>query len=358
EVVYDDLPVLVTDRVGEEGKGFRYLLDGLNAERILVAAEALGIGRAAINRAVNYANERVVFNRPIGQNQGIAFPLGEAHMRLEAAGFDPDAMSSLFTRLLANNRFGRRPPEFLLSHPVTESRIADARGRSSRYPAKQYSGNLEYQIMRARVVAHYATDKAALVSNYRQLLAESTSEFTRDANRYGLVVAYWEDEQYRQANETLAPLLLKEPNRISYVVTQAEIYTAQNEPGQAIVFLRRHLEINPDNHPLTMAFIEALTEARDYSDAARIMEKHTQVRPNDHLLWYELAETQGQAGNISKVHQARAEYFRLVADYRKAREQLQFALRIETDNGAAPAVESRIRQKIRDIEQLQAALSG
>ncbi len=85
EVVYDDLPVLVTDRVGEEGKGFRYLLDGLNAERILVAAEALGIGRAAINRAVNYANERVVFNRPIGQNQGIAFPLGEAHMRLEAA---------------------------------------------------------------------------------------------------------------------------------------------------------------------------------------------------------------------------------------------------------------------------------
>ncbi|TDJ35862.1 MAG: acyl-CoA dehydrogenase [Gammaproteobacteria bacterium] len=85
EVVYDDLPVLVTDRVGEEGKGFRYLLDGLNAERILVAAEALGIGRVAIRRAVNYANERVVFNRPIGQNQGIAFPLGEAHMRLEAA---------------------------------------------------------------------------------------------------------------------------------------------------------------------------------------------------------------------------------------------------------------------------------
>ncbi|MGE0625378.1 MAG: acyl-CoA dehydrogenase family protein [Pseudomonadales bacterium] len=85
EVVYDDLPVAVTDRVGEEGKGFRYLLDGLNAERILIAAEALGIGRAALRRAVNYANERVVFGRPIGQNQGVAFPLGEARMRLDAA---------------------------------------------------------------------------------------------------------------------------------------------------------------------------------------------------------------------------------------------------------------------------------
>jgi acyl-CoA dehydrogenase len=85
EVVYDDLPVHVTDRVGEEGQGFRYLLDGLNAERVLIASEALGIGRAALRRAVNYANERVVFNRPIGQNQGVAFPLGEARMRLDAA---------------------------------------------------------------------------------------------------------------------------------------------------------------------------------------------------------------------------------------------------------------------------------
>ncbi|MDD9960526.1 MAG: acyl-CoA/acyl-ACP dehydrogenase [Gammaproteobacteria bacterium] len=85
EVVYDDLPVAVTDRVGEEGKGFRYLLDGLNAERILVASEALGIGRAALRRAVDYANERVVFKRPIGQNQGVSFPLGEARIRLDAA---------------------------------------------------------------------------------------------------------------------------------------------------------------------------------------------------------------------------------------------------------------------------------
>ena len=85
EVVYDDLPVHITDRVGEEGKGFKYLLDGLNAERILIASEALGIGRAALRRAVDYANERVVFNRPIGQNQGVAFPLGEAKMRLDAA---------------------------------------------------------------------------------------------------------------------------------------------------------------------------------------------------------------------------------------------------------------------------------
>jgi acyl-CoA dehydrogenase len=85
EVVYDDVFVADADVVGEVGRGFHQLLDGLNPERILIAAEALGIGRVAIRRAVEYANERVVFGRPIGKNQGIAFPLADAHMRLRSA---------------------------------------------------------------------------------------------------------------------------------------------------------------------------------------------------------------------------------------------------------------------------------
>ncbi len=86
ETYYDDVFVPLDDRVGEEGRGFHYLLDGLNAERILVAAEALGIGYAALRRAVHYANERVVFDRPIGKNQAISFPLAEGYTKLRAAG--------------------------------------------------------------------------------------------------------------------------------------------------------------------------------------------------------------------------------------------------------------------------------
>jgi acyl-CoA dehydrogenase len=85
EVLFDDLVVPITARIGEEGQGFKYLLDGLNPERILLAHEALGLGRAAIRRATQYAKDRIVFGRPIGQNQGIAFPLAEALTRLDAA---------------------------------------------------------------------------------------------------------------------------------------------------------------------------------------------------------------------------------------------------------------------------------
>jgi acyl-CoA dehydrogenase len=84
-VFIDDLAVPESDRVGEEGKGFRYLLDSLNPERILFGVEAVGLGRDALRRASNYARERVVFGRPIGQNQGIQHPLAENWAHLESA---------------------------------------------------------------------------------------------------------------------------------------------------------------------------------------------------------------------------------------------------------------------------------
>ena len=85
EVFYDDLPVDARDVVGQVDRGFYHLLDGLNPERILIAAEALGTGRVALRKATEYAKQRVVFGRPIGQNQGIQFPLADSYAKLNAA---------------------------------------------------------------------------------------------------------------------------------------------------------------------------------------------------------------------------------------------------------------------------------
>ena len=85
QVFFDNFEIPFEDRIGEEGKGFEYILHGLNPERILIAAEALGIGLVALDRAAKYARERQVFGRPIGQNQGIQHPLAESWIELEAA---------------------------------------------------------------------------------------------------------------------------------------------------------------------------------------------------------------------------------------------------------------------------------
>jgi acyl-CoA dehydrogenase len=96
EVFIENLEVPVENLIGEEGKGFRYILDGMNAERILVAQECIGDGRWLLNKAVAYANERMVFGRAIGQNQGIQFPLARAYMELEAADLMSRKAAALF----------------------------------------------------------------------------------------------------------------------------------------------------------------------------------------------------------------------------------------------------------------------
>jgi acyl-CoA dehydrogenase len=96
ELFFDDLEIPAENLIGEEGRGFRYILDGLNAERTLIAAECIGDGRWFMDRAVKYAGERVVFGRPIGQNQGVQFPLAEAHIEIEAADLMRIEASRLF----------------------------------------------------------------------------------------------------------------------------------------------------------------------------------------------------------------------------------------------------------------------
>jgi acyl-CoA dehydrogenase len=100
EVFIDNLEVTDDDRIGEEGKGFYYLLDSLNSERILVASEAVGDGKWFVEQASRYASERIVFDRPIGANQGIQFPIAKAHMNLQAAELMRNRAAALFDKRL------------------------------------------------------------------------------------------------------------------------------------------------------------------------------------------------------------------------------------------------------------------
>ena len=102
----DDLIVPVADRIGEEGDGWKCLLHGLNPERILIAAEAVGLGQAALEKASQYAKERVVFDRTIGKNQGIQHPLAENWMELEAAQLMVFKAASLYD---AGNPAAQKP---------------------------------------------------------------------------------------------------------------------------------------------------------------------------------------------------------------------------------------------------------
>ena len=320
---------------------------------LLASVILMGSGSSAGPAAVMAAQGRSIENqlRFSRQNEQEADRIGLRTM--VNAGYDPADMAKLFERLLDLSRFTSRPPEFLLSHPVTESRVSDARSRATRLPARNVNSDIEYQLMRGRIQVHYEADKAVAVDNFTRALTASRTAIEEDSNRYALAVAMFADKQHAAALEMLEILLAKDPNRITYVVTKAEILTDSGQPRAALDYLERHLLINPSNHPLTMSQVKALLAMQDFAAAVRILERHAVARPEDHDLWYLIAETQGQAGDISKVHQARAEYFILTGDFRSAREQLNYALRIETSRENNLPLVSRLRQRVSDVEELQ-----
>ncbi|MEX2334765.1 MAG: M48 family metalloprotease, partial [Pseudohongiella sp.] len=249
---------------------------------LLASVVLMGTGSSAGPAAVMAAQGRSIENqlRFSRQNEAEADRLGLR--TLYNAGYDPDDMASLFERLVAMSRFSSRPPEFLLSHPVTESRVSDARSRANQYPARAAPDDLEYQLMRARVQVHYEANKANAIIDFNQLLQDDMDSRPADAARYGLAMAYFEDEQYDRALDLMEQLLAKEANRITYVVSKADILIGSGEAHQALEYIEHHLRINPANHPLTMAKADALIETRDYNAAVRVLEAHVQRRPDDH----------------------------------------------------------------------------
>ncbi len=273
---------------------------------------------------------------------------------MHRAGMDPWAMAGMFERMNRSARYSRRPPEFLLSHPVTESRIADSRDRASQYPRQTIPDSLDYHLMRARVQLHLSDSPSDMVTTFRSNMEEGRTSFT-DAARYGLVLSLIKLGRYDEASEALKPLLDKEPNRIAYTLTQTELFLEQGMTDAAVARAERQLELNPDNLPLSMVYARALNRSQRHLEAQSVLERLAQKRPTDAMVWYELAETAGLAGDIVAVHRARAEYFQLNGNLQHALQHLQYALQLVTDNYPLTA---RLNQRVQDIREIRQRIAG
>lgn len=272
---------------------------------------------------------------------------------LVEAGYDPNSFPSMFENMLSANRFsGRNPPEFLLTHPLTENRVSDARNRARDYPRKVYVDNVDFQLMRARAEVQLASNTSEALKKFKARLKGQSRNL--EADHYGLALAYLQASQPKDAREQLDPLLAQDPRRLAYVVTDAEIDMAMGQPERAIEKLQRQLRVNPDNYPLTMTYANALLKANQPQQAEAVLQAQVKLRPNDPAVWYLLAETHGLAGNIVGVHQARAEYFVLNGVLDKAEKQLGYALPlVRGDNVTTTKIEERIKQIKALKEQMQ-----
>ncbi len=311
---------------------------------VLASSSTSDVGIAAIHATqAAVLDAQLRFSR---QNEQEADRLGL--QTIVAAGFDPYAPAEMFEEMLRSIRFTRRPPEFLLTHPVTESRISDARNRAMQFPRRPAVENPEYQLVRARVrVAAEETPQLAVRRFRSEVEGDSPHP---DASRYGLALAHTQANQFDEARKALAPLLEKEPERLTYRIMATDIDTAAGNYPAAIATLEQLLKQYPDSHPVTIRYAEALMKAGSYERSAEVLERYSRRRSNDDYVWYLLAEVNGLAGNILGVHEARAEYFILNGVYDRAQVQLRNALKLAEGSFHRTAL---LEERMKTVQRLQ-----
>ncbi|MGB1141337.1 MAG: M48 family metalloprotease, partial [Halioglobus sp.] len=258
-----------------------------------------------------------------------------------SAGLDPGGAAGMFEVMQADSRrYGSRPPEFLLTHPLTETRIADAKNRAAQYPKRIYQDNPEYQLMRARVQVSFFDDPDKAVAHFRQQRKKGGKQAV--PAQYGLILALSRAGNYAEARELLKPMREFRPDSIIYLVTEADIDIAEGKYDKAIATLEQNLALNPGNHPMTMSLGKAYEKGGYFEKADRLLSRHARDHSSDAQLWYLLAEVQGKAGNILGLHQSRAEYFYLNGAMQQAVDQLNLALKRATNQVTVERIHTRI----------------
>lgn len=314
---------------------------------IAMAAGAGDAGVAAIassQAAAMQAQQR--FSR---QNEQEADRIGM--QTLGNAGYDPRSMPDMFSRLMSQYRYNSKPPEYLMSHPVTESRIADTLNRAEQYPEGGVRDRVRYQLMRSRVQVIFEETPGLAAKRFQGMLKEDPNY---DPARYGLAIAYLRAGQLKEAEENLKPLLVKAPNELVFNLAQIELDLAAKRLGAARSRIEKMLTAFPNNYPVLQALADLLDQEGKYAEAEKTLDKLVKKRPYDPDIWYQLAEVRGQTGNIIGLHQARAEYFALVGDYSQAIEQLNFAKRRAASNyPLASRIDAREQQLIAEQDIIQ-----
>lgn len=302
------------------------LMTAMLASIILAASGGGDAGFAALASTQAAAiQEQRRFSR---QNEQEADRIGL--LNLKGAGYDPNAMPDMFERLARLSRFSRTPPEFLLTHPVNQSRIADSRNRAGQLSGDGRRDSLYYQMMRARVQLFYEESPGLAAQRFRALLDQHEGEHS--AARYGLALALIRSGQQVEAETELQTLLAEHPDNIAVQLAQVELDGSRNRLDQALTRLDQLLAMQPDNYPLLEAKANMLLRKQDYRGAEQVTDRLARLRSDDPDVWYLVSEVRGLAGNILGVHQARAEYFMLAGDLDQADEQLDQALKRAGDN--------------------------
>lgn len=310
----------------------------------MIAAMLLGGGdigqAAAASVAAGSIQHQIDFTR---SNEMEADRIGIS--LLADAGYDPHSMAATFERMAREARlYGPQLPEFLRTHPVSQTRIAEARSRADRYPPRRSRPATSYYLMRARLSVLTSRDAEATVQRFRKNLANHSYP-NRDAEGYGYALALLQVKKPAEARPEVERLRKKQPNRIAYQILHAQLEMLDGNHDKAQKIYEDALALSPGNPTLTYYYAETLIDGKKPRKANALLRDYLRTPPAQPAFYRLLAETETQLGNQTNAHEALAEYYYNIGQTHQAITQLTLARQgKDSDFYQSARIEARLAQ--------------
>lgn len=301
-----------------------------------VGMAALSASMAASQQAsINYTRG----NEKEADRVGIAL--------LANSSFDPQGAPSFFGKMSEKYRYASKAPAMLLTHPLPESRIADARQRAHQYPVRQLAPSLSFELAKSRIQARYQGNAKDNIANFKQQIQKQSYSLAAAAN-YGLALSYFENKDYQLAKELLESLRREDKNNLFYIDALTDVYIALKTYDLALTMLADLNLLMPNNQVICLNYGNALLESGNYEQAATVLQDFLLVNPANYIAYDILTTVYRKQEKKGLMHITKAEVLALLGAYNKAVDELQTSYDFVEQQ---PLLQKRIKARILQLQE-------
>jgi len=292
------------------------------AGSILLTLVSPAAGIAAINTTIAVTLQSQINYTRLHEYEADRIGIATLHN----AGYDPYGMANFFSKLAEKYKYASLPPQMLSTHPLPETRLAEARLRAAQLETKRINSSLNYQLSKARITVRYNNITGDAAQDYYQSQLAHSRYKLKEAAEYGLALSYFKSKKYQQAEQLITALLAKDENNLFYLDFMTDILMALNKTQQAIERLTPLQQKSPENPVLTLNLAVALQSEQQYEQAEKIIERFIRINP-DHILAHQLAiDLYRSMKDRAKEHAFKAKYLALQGRFREASQEMGSAL--------------------------------
>tara|TARA_R110001583_G_scaffold46761_9_gene146554 strand:- start:3597 stop:5063 length:1467 start_codon:yes stop_codon:yes gene_type:complete len=310
---------------------------------ILLALVNPSVGMAALSASMA-ASQQASLNYTRG-NEKEADRVGIA--LLAKSNFDPQGAPSFFGKMSEKYRYASKPPAMLLTHPLPESRVAEARQRAHNYPIRQLAPSLNFELAKSRIQARYQGNAQDNIVYFKQQLRKQNYSLQAGAN-YGLALSYFKNNDYQQAKEILESLKKEDKNNLFYIDALTDVYISLKEYDQALAMLVDLSLLMPNNQVVSLNYGNVLLESGNYEQAERVIQDFLLVNPRNFIAYDILTTIYRKQEKQGLMHITKAEVLALLGAYNKAVDELQTSYDFVEDQ---PLLQKRIKARILQFQE-------